>query len=330
MAMRQLAAIAAAGLAAVSFLVAGCGSDDTGASDPRRLGSGLEDVVAAGVPGALVAVVGESGTVRVARGVANRATGGAMRATDRFRVGSITKSSVAARVLQLVAEGKLELDARVGRWLPGFVPDAVTVRQLLAHTSGLADYVDDSSIVGAEISSPRRLTRLALARPTVGAPGGRYVYASTNYLVLGLLVERVTGATLEDQLAERILQPLKLRRTSFDPATPNLRVHGYRLGMHDGIVSGAPEDTQGESAAWAWSAGAIVSGADDLARFFAALMTGRVVPKRLLGEMIPTEGYGLGLAAFTTSCGTAIGHTGNLGGISASSGPPRTPSASSC
>jgi len=81
-------------------------------------------------------------------------------------------------------------------------------------------------------------------------------------------------------------------------------VHGYRPHAHDGIVSGA-EDTQGESAAWAWSAGAIVSDADDLARFFVALMAGRVVPKRPLGEMIPTEGYGLGLAAFPTSCGTA-------------------------
>ncbi|HEU5009580.1 MAG TPA: serine hydrolase domain-containing protein, partial [Gaiellaceae bacterium] len=232
MAMRRLAAIAAAGLAAVSFLVAGCGGDDTRASDPRRLGSDLEDVVAAGVPGALVVVVGESGAVRVARGVANRATGGAMRATDRFRVGSITKTFVAARVLQLVAAGKLVLDARVGRWLPRLVPDAVTVRQLLGHTSGLADYVDDSSIVGAEISSPRWLTRLALARPTVGAPGGRYVYASTNYLVLGLLVERVTGMALEHQLEERIFRPLDLRRTTFEPGAARLRVHGYRSHVH--------------------------------------------------------------------------------------------------
>jgi D-alanyl-D-alanine carboxypeptidase len=316
MTTRRMAAIAASGVVAVTLLLTGCGGDHARALGQRGLGSELANVVAAGVPGALVVVTGDSGTLRVARGVANRATGDPMRATDRFRVGSITKSFVAACVLQLVAEGKLALDARIGRWLPGLVPDAVTVRHLLAHTSGLADYVDDPSIVSAEISSPRQLIRLALARPTIGAPGERYLYASTNYLLLGLLVERVTGTTLEDELAERIFRPLKLRRTSFEPGAPRLHVHGYRPHMHDGIVSGAPEDTQDESAAWAWSAGAIVSDAGDLARFFADLVTGRVVSKPLLGNMIPTDGsgYGLGLAAFTTSCGTAIGHTGNLGG----------------
>jgi D-alanyl-D-alanine carboxypeptidase len=311
---RPMAAIAAATVAAFAALLTGCGHDDARTPVSRSLGAGLQDIVSAGVPGALVLVAGDSGTVSGARGVANRANGDAMRATDRFRVGSITKTFVAACVLQLVAEGKLELDAPVARLLPGLVPDGVTVRHLLAHTSGLADYVDDPSIFSRAITNPRLLTARALARPTIGAPGQRYAYASTNYLVLGLLVERVTGTTLAQQLAARIFRPLKLRRTSFDPGTPDLRMHGYRLRMHDGIVSGTPEDTEGESAAWAWAAGAIVSGARDLARFLVALVSGHVVPKPLLGEMIPTEGYGLGLAAFTTPCGTAVGHTGNLDG----------------
>ena len=155
MAKRQIAVLAAAAVATVTFLLAGCGGDGARRSGLHQLGSDLDDVVAAGVPGAFVVVVGDAHMLRVARGVANRASGGAMRATDRFRVGSITKTFVAARVLQLVAEGKLELDARVGTWLPGLVPNAVTVRQLLAHTSGLADYADDPSIVSAEISGPR-------------------------------------------------------------------------------------------------------------------------------------------------------------------------------
>jgi D-alanyl-D-alanine carboxypeptidase len=311
---RQMAAIAAASVAAFALLPTGCDGDADRAPGSLSLGPGLDGVVAAGVPGALVLVVEKSGTYRAARGVANRANGDVVRATDRFRVGSITKAFVAACVLQLVAEGRLELDSRVEKWLPGLAPKGVTIRQLLSHTSGLADYVDDPSIVSAEISSPRQLTLRALARPTIGAPGERYVYASTNYLVLGLLVERVTGTKLERQLEARIFGPLKLRRTSFEPGAAGLRVHGYRPRIHDGIVSGTPEDTADESVAWAWSAGVIVSSADDLARFLSALVGGQVVPTPLLDEMVPTEGYGLGLAAFTTRCGTAVGHTGNLGG----------------
>jgi D-alanyl-D-alanine carboxypeptidase len=298
-------------IAAAALTLAGCGGDDSGAAS---LGADLQQVVDAGVPGALTLAVDGSKKTNVARGKANRGTGEAMHPTDRFRVGSITKTFVAACVLQLVAEGKLELDAPVERWLPGLVPEGVTVRQLLAHTSGLADYVDDPGLTSARIESPRELVRLALARPTIGAPGERYAYASTNYLVLGLLVEHATGTTLEHQLTERIFRPLALRRTTFEPGATRLRVHGYRPQVHDGIVSGTAEDTAGESAAWAWSAGAIVSDARDVARFFRALASGNVVPEPLLDEMTPAEGYGLGLAAFTTPCGTAVGHTGNLGG----------------
>lgn len=210
MATRPWAVLAAAGAAAVAFLVVSCGSHDSRRSGARALGSDLESVVVAGVPGALVLVADDAGALRAARGVANRATGDSLRATDRFRVGSITKTFVAACVLQLVAEGKLELDVPVERWLPGLVREGITVRHLLAHTSGLADYVDDPSITSGEASSPRELTRRALARATIGAPGERYLYSSTNYLVLGLLVERVTGANLDEQLARRIFRPLEL------------------------------------------------------------------------------------------------------------------------
>jgi D-alanyl-D-alanine carboxypeptidase len=168
--------------------------------------------------------------------------------------------------------------------------------------------------VSAPVESTRRLTEEALARSPVAAPGERYSYASTNYLVLGLLVERITGNPLGHELRQRIFQPLGMERTSFEPDVVHLRVHGYRPAIHDGIVSGEPKDTDGESAAWAWSAGAVVSDAGDLEHFLVALVSGRVVPEPLLGEMIPDRGYGLGLAAFTTPCGTAVGHSGNLAG----------------
>ncbi len=313
--MRRAAAITAAvAVLGVSVVLAAAGEDDGAARRESSLGPYLDVAVAAGVPGALAYVVDEADAVRIARGVANRETGAPLRATDRFRAGSITKTFVAAIVLQLVAEGRLELDAPADRWLPGLAPEGITIRQLLSHRSGLADYVDDRTIVSARVSSPRALTAAALARAPVAPPGERYSYASTNYLVLGLLVEKVTGTPLGLALRERIIRPLGLTRTAFEPGVTHLRVHGYTSSAHDGIVSGNPRDTDGESAAWAWSAGAIVSDAEDLARFFDALVAGRVVPAPLFDEMIPSQGYGLGLAAFTTPCGAAIGHTGNLVG----------------
>jgi D-alanyl-D-alanine carboxypeptidase len=308
---RAAAIIAAVAVFTAAVVLAAAGEDE---AREASLSSRLDEVVAAGVPGVLVYVADGTDAVRIARGTANRDTGAEIRATDRFRAGSITKAFVAAVVLQLIAEGRLELDSPVGAWLPGLLDKRITVRQLLSHRSGLADYVDDRSTLSADISSNRTLAEEALARTPVAEPGKRYSYASTNYLVLGLLVERITGNELEQELRARVFRPLRLDGTTFQPGVTHLRVRGYRPAIHDGIVSGEPEDTDGESTAWAWSAGAIISDADDLARFLAALLTGRVVPEPLLEKMIPAQGYGLGLAAFTTPCGTAIGHTGNLAG----------------
>jgi D-alanyl-D-alanine carboxypeptidase len=298
--------------AAVAALTAVVAADRQPSSE-KQLASLLEGVVAAGAPGVMALVEDESVTRRGASGLADRASGKPMRATDRFRIGSITKTFVAAVVLQLAAEGRLGLDAPVERWLPGLVPRGITVRQLLAHTSGLFDYVNDSRAFAGEVSEPRRLVALALSHPLLGRPGERYAYASTNYVVLGLLVERVSGTSLEKQLAQRIFRPLRLTRTTFEPGTASeLRIRGYRAPTRSGIIIGEREDTTGETASWAWAAGAIVSDADDVASFFRALLGGRLVPKPLLRQMVPERDYGLGLAAFRTPCGTAVGHTGNL------------------
>jgi D-alanyl-D-alanine carboxypeptidase len=313
MRVRRAVAIAAAAVAAVALLLAAVTSTD------QRMTSGalegqLDEVVTAGVPGAVILVVDGSSETVAARGVANLSSGEPLEASDRFRAGSITKTFVAALVLQLVAEGSLELDAPLSRWLPGLIDPAITVRQLLSHRSGLSDYVDDDAIVEGPGLSPATLTRRALKREPLARPGERYAYASTNYLLLGLLVERVTGESLAAELETRLFRPLTLRRTTFEPDRVELDAHGYRRSAHDGIVSGEPVDTAGGSAAWAWSAGAVVSDADDLATFMTALVRGRIVPRPLLEQMLPTSGYGLGVASFPTSCGTAIGHTGNVEG----------------
>jgi D-alanyl-D-alanine carboxypeptidase len=229
-------------------------------------------------------------------------------------------------VLQLVAERRLRLGDTVERWLPGLVPDGgrITVRQLLGHTSGLADYVADRSFLPRTVSdpgrrwTPRELVRLAVAQGPVARPGERFAYASTNYVLLGLVVERAIGSDLALLLRRRILAPLRLGRTSFVPGAriAGRYVHGYTPSVHDGIVGSlaTARDRSSGSASWAWAAGALVSSAPDLSRFFGALLGGRLLPPRLLAMMQPAPGarYGLGLTAFRTPCGTAIGHSGNL------------------
>jgi D-alanyl-D-alanine carboxypeptidase len=285
-----------------------------------------DSVVDAGSPGALVLVDNGSSRREKTSGLAVLKGRVPLDAHDRFRVGSITKTFVAVVVLQLVAEHRLALEDTVERWVPGLVPDGgrITVRQLLAHSSGLADYADDPDFVRRTVAQPRHrwrprdLVAVALALGPVGRPGERFAYASTNYVLLGMVVERATGTSLGLQLRRRIFARLRLRDTSFSPdiRTSRRYAHGYAPSEHDGIVGSlaTARDRSTVNTSWAWAAGSIVSTASDLSRFLGAVLQGRLLPPRLLERMRPAPGsrYGLGLAAFRTPCGTAIGHTGAL------------------
>jgi D-alanyl-D-alanine carboxypeptidase len=308
----------------VRFLLAvlvagGCG----GGGAAPKLATDLYPIVAGGAPGALVLVRDGDRTETVVAGVANTATMAKLRPDDRFRVGSVTKTFVATIVLQLAAEGRLRLDDPVGRTLPGLLPDVggITIRDLLAHRSGLADVADDPAVLdGARAGwSPRRLVRMAAAEPRTAAAGGAFRYSNTNYLLLGLIVERVTGRSLEFELARRITAPLGLASTSFVPGRiGRAHVHGYRLPSHQGVVDPAaePRDLENRSVRWAGGAGDVVSSGADLARFLAVLLGDRLLPARQLAAMETMHSrYGLGLAVYPTRCGPAWGHTGNLGGI---------------
>jgi D-alanyl-D-alanine carboxypeptidase len=283
-------------------------------------------VVDAGAPGVLVRIR-DGDDIRTS--VAGLAEAGVpVRAEDRFRIGSVTKTFVATVVLQLVAAGRVALDETVEHWLPGIVPggERITVRQLLGHRTGLFDYVEDPRVFApyahrpAHVWKPRTLVELALSHPPAFAPGERYAYSSTNYLLLELIVEAASGEPLRDQLRSRIFVPLGLGATSFEPTlVSGTYVHGHRPPSHQGVVTGPPRDTSREAASWTWGAGAIVSTTDDLDRFFAALLRGRLLSAALLREMeaVRPAGslrYGLGLAVFPTPCGDAWGHTGNAQG----------------
>ena len=297
-------------------------------SDEDDFGPLLERVVEAGAPGAVL-LVRDGSTIRTdVRGVAARSPARRVRAGDRFRIGSVTKTFVATVVLQLVDEGRVSLDDTVEEWLPGVVPGgrAITVRQLLSHRSGLFDYVEDPKVFApynqdpAHAWDPRRLVEIAVAHPAPFSPGRRFAYSSTNYLLLGLIIEAATGTSLERQLRERIFEPLELRQTTFAPRfVTDPYIHGHRSPSHQGVITGPPVDTNLEAASWTWAAGAIVSTADDLRRFFALLLEGRLLPPRLLRmmERVGPAGslkYGLGMAVFSTPCGDAWGHTGNVQG----------------
>jgi D-alanyl-D-alanine carboxypeptidase len=310
----------AAGLAAMaSAALVACG--DEPARPAPALRPLLDAIVEAGAPGAVGYVRDSRGVRRAAAGLGEIEGRRPMTVDARFRTASVTKSFVAAVVLKLVAEGRLGLDDPARRWL-GELPRDITVRHLLRHTSGLADYLDDPAVLArqrrepARAWNPRALVRKAAAQPR---SRGRVDYSSTNYLALGLVVEAVTGRRLGDELRRRIFAPLGLRHTTFTPGTrlPDPHAHGYTASVHDGIVGAAVTDRSRDSASWAWAAGAVVSDADDLARFFDALLAGRLLPRRLTAEMVrPLAGrrkaYGLGVAAFPVRCGAAWGHTGNL------------------
>jgi D-alanyl-D-alanine carboxypeptidase len=294
-------------LVALGLLFAALGACGGATTDHEAL---LDEVVRTGSPGALGLVITPDGSWRGASGLADAERGTPMRPDARFRVGSVTKTFVAVVVLQLVAEGRLSLDAHVlGK---------VRVRDLLAHTSGIHDLTALPDVMGRHWE-PQELVEAALREPRLfRTPGARFAYSSTNYVLLGLLVERTTGRTLEEEIAARVLRPLGLRHTGFRLAPGD--VHGYMPPVRDGFVMARPgRDTWADDSSWAWASGNLVSTAADLARFYAALLRGELLPRRLLVAMATPAverpnrlRYGLGIAIVRTECGLAYGHTGNV------------------
>jgi D-alanyl-D-alanine carboxypeptidase len=292
-----------------------------------RLQSALDQLVQAGVPGAILLVRDANGTVRMTSGHSEVTKKTPIRASDRFRIGSLTKSFVSAVVLQLAAEGRLSLDDSVEHWLPGLVPNggAITIRQLLNMKAGLYDYPEDTRVESDFTSGnwnhrwkPEQLVRIAVSHKPLFAPGAGWSYCNTCYVVAGLIVEKATGNTIGEELRRRVFTPLGLRHTTFDTERriAGRHAHGY-------VQNGARLlDTTLLTPSWAWAAGAIVSTADDVARFYRALFEGRLVGRGQLAEMkatvaaySATQRYGLGIARFPTPCGALWGNGGDFVGF---------------
>jgi D-alanyl-D-alanine carboxypeptidase len=303
----------------------------SGVSTQRKvtLVSIAKSLVRKGAPGSLVVLRTPTRVRRAASGLASRDPRIAMRATARFRIASVTKPFVATVVLELVGEAKLSLDDSVEHWLPGLVPNgaSITLRELLNHTSGIYNYTDDPNFDQAEIAdpthiwSPQDLIAVATRHPPLFAPGRGWSYSNTNYVILGLVVETVTGTPLEEQLRSRIFDPLGLRSTSYVPQvdTSGTLVHGFiGSGTLPDVPAGTLIDvTTALNGSWFWGAAAIISNGDDVTKFFASLMRGRVLSSNLLTQMktaVPDANYGLGLMRVVTACGIAYGHDGDFVG----------------
>lgn len=308
-------------------------------------------LLAQGAPGVLVELDTARGDIRVRSGYGDVAARTPVPWDGRFRVGSYTKTFVAATVLQLVGEGRLSLEDSVERWLPGVVRGngndgrSVTVRQLLQHTSGLPEYLAGLPYLferqGFERHRYDTVTQeqavaLAMAYPPEFAPGARWSYSNTNYALAGMIVERVTGHTWQHEVRQRIVGPLGLRDTvvpGTDPDVPRPHAVGYERfpgpgGTPDDPRYGEPIDATRLNPSWGGAAGAIISTTGDANRFLRALLGGKVLRPAELAEMrrtVPTNDefranwpgarYGLGLMWVPNSCGGSWAHGGDIHGF---------------
>jgi D-alanyl-D-alanine carboxypeptidase len=289
-----------------------------------------------GAPGSLAEVRDRHGRTVITSGVGDLRTGAPVPPHSRFRVGSVTKTFVAAVVLQLVGEHRLELDAPVERYLPGLILGngnngrQISVRQLLQHTSGLPDYLDARMVQQViahpfEHRDPLQLVRTALEHPRLFTPGERFAYSNTNYLIAGLLIEKVTGRPYGQEIGRRILRPLHLHDTVVPGDETGIRgphPRGYIRTDPDG----QPREFTRFNPSAAWASGEMISTGRDLNEFFAALIDGRLLTGAELREMMRTrptgrpsgQQYGLGLERAALPCGGDYwGHDGDMLGFSA-------------
>ncbi|QES06493.1 class A beta-lactamase-related serine hydrolase [Streptomyces venezuelae] len=320
---------------------AGPARQDPARLDPARLRDAMDDVHRAGVPGVFGEVRDQGRTWRGASGVADLATGRPVSPGMRQRVGSITKTFTAAAVMRQAERGRIRLDAPVGDYLPDLVPGErgrkITVRMLLNNTSGIPDYIpyafpslqrnsptslDDNRF---REFGPDELIALGLAAPPTGEPGGPVgVYSNTNWLLLGRLLERVTGTTAERVITRDVIERAGLRHTGFpDGPTidgPHARMYESLWGLLD-----PPRDYSVYNMSWTGTGAALVSTMDDLNRFYARLLDGGIVSRSSLAQMqrtVPVRAldgtmieYGLGLhKVVVPGCGTFWGHDGTVWG----------------
>ncbi|WP_214413933.1 serine hydrolase domain-containing protein [Sphaerisporangium fuscum] len=337
---RVLAASALAAITALSVAPAAWAADASRTAHAARSADAvqkrLDDLVRHdGFPAALAAVREPDGRTRdYTAGVADLDTKAKVPVDGRVRIGSNTKIFTAVVVLQLAGEGKVDLDAPVEKYLPGLIRGRagdgrkITTRQLLQHTSGLPNYTRymSPSIFDRQhvYQEPRELLDLALAHKASFPPGKGWEYSNTGYVVAGLIVQKVTGRPLPEEITNRIIKRVGLRDTYW-PGVGDEAVQGPHAKGYEAEKPGGPlREVTNLDPSWGWAAGQLIATPRDMNRFLVALLDGRLLEPGQLAQMRDTVKtkdfpagweYGLGLVKIPLSCGgTAWGHGGDIDG----------------
>ena len=347
-------------LAAQPFL-AGCGNSDPDNSAPpvvngpnvpayaQALAPQIEqlrqDML---VPGAVVLIRSEEfGDWTAAFGHRDLEQTSAISADDHFRIGSNTKTMTGTVILQLIDEGLLSLDDFVGDYVPGVDnANTATIRDLLLMRSGIPTY-SNSLIMNEQLdNNPLRVWTpeelLGLVEGDVVAPDTEYFYSNTNFILLGMIIEQLTGRSAEAEFESRVFAPQGLGESLLPAQTSNavppIYPRGYQFGSNVSTVSSQalppdqqaaayagtllPTDVTDENPSWAWTAGAAISTASELADYVEVMVGGGYLSPQLQAERLQAvpvnpaapQGIGYGLALAYFGVGELYGHTGELPG----------------
>ncbi len=293
------------------------------AAAQERLRAALASLVVPGPsPGFALAVVEHGRTVfTFAGGDANLATGAPITPETAFHIGSITKLFTAVAIMQQVAAGTIALDAPIGTYLPGLSHgDEVTVRQLLMQRSGIPNYLDDALAAHRVVrpTTPQEIVRSMLAQPLEFRPGSAFEYSNTNFVLLGLILERVTGVPYARYLREHVFVPAGMTRTSVGAPPDGLPLAIGYTTMQPGGTTADPGDPS-----WYYACGDGISTVGDLARFDVALMNGTLLPPAFFAQMasgaLPMGdgsggSYGFGIMTIRLGDRLVVGHHGGMPG----------------
>ncbi|MFE9401710.1 serine hydrolase domain-containing protein [Streptomyces sp. NPDC006530] len=298
-----------------------------GRLDPRlvaRLDRTIEDVRhQANIPGVVVGLwmPGKGSYVR-ATGVANTETHRPMAADSYVRIGSETKTFTVTALLQLVDEHRVRLDDPIAKYVDG-VPngDRITLRHLAEMRSGLFPYSSDPDFSHDLLSdptrhfTPREVLTYGFKHDNTAAPGQQFQYCNSNLILLGLVIEKVTGHRLADVIHHRVLRPAHLDNTLF-PHGPEFPVPHPR-GYTDQTLSGEVTDATDWNPSWAWAAGAMISDLHDLRHWAEVVATGKLLSRETQAQRLktlptgfPGTSYGLGIL----ETNGWIGHNGSIPG----------------
>ncbi|EJR97964.1 D-alanyl-D-alanine carboxypeptidase [Bacillus sp. MYb56] len=301
--------------------------------DRNSVKQAVRDTLQLGFPGVLAKTSEGGKTWSYAAGVANLSSKKPMKTDFRFRIGSVTKTFTATVVLQLAEENSLNLDDSIEKWLPGVIhgngydDKQITIQQLLNHTSGIAEYTRSKGFNLMDTKKSYRaeeLVKMGISMPPDFTPGKSWSYSNTGYVLLGILIETVTGNSYAEEIENRIIEPLELSNTflpgnsSVIPGTKHAR--GYI--QLDGASE--PKDVTYYNPSMGSSAGDMISTADDLNKFFSYLLGGKLLKEQQLKQMLTTVPtgeaalgrYGLGIYETKLPNGVSIwGHGGSIPGF---------------